>query len=60
MPYPNQPGNQGQIYYSGTGAPMARMPGAPGAPQPQSWLNLSALLPFLLVGGVVFFLAKKG
>lgn len=53
MPYPGQAGVANQLYYSGKGVPMAG-----GPVQQQGWLNLSALMPYLLVGGAVFLIAK--
>lgn len=53
---PYMQGTQNQLLVSGAGVPR------PGGIQPvgaPTMLNLNALLPFLLVGGAVFLLARK-
>lgn len=54
MPYPGQTGTAPGILMGGKG-----VPGPGGTMQTPTLLNLSALMPFLLVGAVVFFVARK-
>lgn len=56
MPYPTQQGIGAEIYYTGSGAPMR-----PGARQTVATANLGAggLLPWLLIAGVVYMVARR-
>lgn len=56
-PYPGLGTTQGQIILGGAGVP--RSGGLTGQQQP-TLLNLNALMPYLLIAGVVFFIARKG
>ncbi len=58
QPYPVLGTTQGPLFMGGAGVP--RPGGVSLGQRPPTLLNLNALLPFLLVGGVVFMLAKKG
>lgn len=57
MPQPNIYGTQSPLIVGARGAPLASQGQLQG--QQPMLLNLNALLPFLLVGGVVFMIARK-
>ncbi|MDN3544657.1 hypothetical protein QWZ02_09375 [Kinneretia asaccharophila] len=58
QPYPTLGSTQGPLFMGGAGVPR---PGGVslGQQRPPTLLNLNALMPFLLVGGVVWFVASK-